>query len=82
MPYRAQEVRVSNEELLDLTEQINREFTQVERTLADNLFLPQNNSPPAKPRDGQIAYADGTNWDPGSGEGVYAFFNGVWNLLG
>ena len=27
-----------------------------------------------KPRDGDIRYADGTNWDPGSGEGIY-FFN-------
>ncbi len=81
MPYRAQEVRVSNEELLDLTEQINREFDQVERTLGDNLFLPQNNVEPAKPRDGQIAYADGTNWDPGDGEGLYIYFNAQWNTM-
>ncbi len=81
MPYRAQEVRVSNEELLDLTEQINREFDQVERTLGDNLFLPQNNAEPAKPRDGQTAYADGTNWDPGDGEGLYIYFNAQWNKM-
>jgi len=29
---------------------------------------------PKRPRGGDIVYADGTNWDPGSGEGIY-FFN-------
>jgi hypothetical protein len=28
-----------------------------------------------------IEYADGVNWDPGQGEGVYAYFNGMWNKL-
>ena len=28
---------------------------------------------PEKPRGGDIAYADGTNCDPGSGEGIYVF---------
>jgi len=28
---------------------------------------------PDKPRGGDIRYADGSNWDPGSGEGVYFF---------
>jgi len=29
-----------------------------------------------------IAYADGTNWNPGSGEGVYAYYGGSWHKLG
>lgn len=28
---------------------------------------------PAKPRDGDIRYADGTNWDPGKGKGYYHY---------
>lgn len=28
---------------------------------------------PKKPRAGQIFYADGTNWNPGSGEGNYEY---------
>lgn len=28
---------------------------------------------PDKPREGDIRYADGTNWDPGSGEGIYFY---------
>ena len=34
-----------------------------------------------KPRDGDIRYADGTDWNPGGGEGIYAFFNDAWNKL-
>ena len=34
-----------------------------------------------KPRDGDIRYADGTDWNPGGGEGIYAFFNNAWNKL-
>ena len=28
---------------------------------------------PKRPRGGDIVYADGTNWNPGSGEGIYFF---------
>lgn len=30
---------------------------------------------------GQVVYADGTNWDPGKGEGFYAFERGAWRKL-
>ena len=51
----------------------------------DTFRLEVTNIPlgPPKPRDGDIRYADGTNWNPGSGgEGIYAYFNGTWNKLG
>lgn len=32
-------------------------------------------------RSGTIAFADGTNWNPGSGRGFYAFFNNSWNPM-
>ena len=50
----------------------------------DTLRLEPTNTPngPTKPRDGDIRYADGTNWNPGSGgEGIYAYFNATWNKL-
>ena len=31
---------------------------------------------PSKPRTGDARYADGTDWNPGSGEGIY-FYNGT-----
>jgi len=36
---------------------------------------------PAKPRDGMIRRADGTNWDPGDGEGIYQRLAGTWRKL-
>jgi len=37
---------------------------------------------PDKPRDGDIRLADGTSWDPGAGQGVYAWYSGAWHKLG
>lgn len=39
---------------------------------------------PAKPQDGQLAYADGVDWNPGSGRGVYRYDSTSvgWVLLG
>jgi len=34
-----------------------------------------------KPRDGILVYADGTNWDPGNGEGLYQYQSGFWVLI-
>lgn len=37
---------------------------------------------PAKPRDGMVVLADGTNWNPGSGAGFYGYRAGAWRFLG
>lgn len=37
---------------------------------------------PKKPRDGFMAMADGTNWNPGSGAGFYGYRAGSWRFLG
>ena len=37
---------------------------------------------PAKPRDGMVAFADGTNWNPGgTGAGVYVYASSAWIKL-
>ena len=37
---------------------------------------------PTKPRTGQMAYADGTQWNPGYGEGLYEYrSDGAWHKL-
>lgn len=36
---------------------------------------------PAKPRDGDIRYADGTSWNPGGGAGIYWFNGTTWTKL-
>lgn len=37
---------------------------------------------PSKPQNGMTVLADGSDWDPGSGEGVYTYYNSTWNKLG
>lgn len=53
--------------------EISNAFQQV-----NNLKLAELNVAPNKPRDGQIIYADGTNFDPGLGEGFYGRVAGAW----
>lgn len=36
---------------------------------------------PDRPRDGMVVYADGSDWNPGSGEGPYARIGGAWVKL-
>ena len=45
-------------------------------------YLDVTNVAPTRPRQGMIRYADGTNWNPSGGEGIY-FFNssGSWVKL-
>lgn len=37
---------------------------------------------PFKPREGDIRLTDGVQWNPGSGQGVYCYYNSTWNKLG
>ena len=37
---------------------------------------------PLKPREGNVCGADGVNWNPGAGKGVYCYYTGAWHLLG
>lgn len=45
-------------------------------------FLPVVYAPPAKPREGALRNADGVQWNPGSGAGLYRYGNNTWNYLG
>jgi hypothetical protein len=50
---------------------------------ATSIRLAPMSAPPAAPTAPMIVYTDGTQWDPGSGEGFYYFnSNGVWTPLG
>lgn len=44
--------------------------------------LDQTRVAPSRPRDGDIRYADGSSWNPGSGEGAYMYYAADWNPLG
>lgn len=58
----------------------HNQFRLISLALASQstLQLEVQNTAPDKPRNGMIVYADGTNWDPGSGEGFYGYSAGTW----
>lgn len=64
--------RFLDEELQRLSESLQR---------ADFSQLRELHVEPKRPRDGMIVYADGTDWNPGSGEGFYGRENGAWVKL-
>jgi hypothetical protein len=45
------------------------------------LELRETNAAPSKPREGMIVRADGTNWNPGTGKGLYTYKNGAWSKV-
>ena len=45
-----------------------------------NLTKPRH-APPAKVTEGLFQFADGTDWNPGSGRGLYQYVSGVWVKL-
>ena len=78
---------VSQEELPDyLFNELNRLGDIIFNV--DMLQLSQTNVEPgdeprkSKPRQGDIRYADGVNWNPGgTGEGIYAYLSTGWSKL-
>jgi hypothetical protein len=63
----------------EVTRFLEEEFRAVSRELLDTqaLELRARYAEPTKRLPGLIVYADGTEWNPGSGEGVY-----VWTIAG
>lgn len=48
---------------------------------ADQVMLEPQAAEPAHPENGVLVYADGTNWNPGSGAGFYGYQSGAWVKL-
>ena len=69
----------------DIPAYLRQEFERMSgiiNNIADGHF-DVSNAAPDKPRTGDIRYADGSNWNPGStGEGVYIYLStGAWSKL-
>ena len=63
---------------------IRRELQTIsESTYGDfpDVQLVERHVAPIKPRTGMMVYADGTDWDPGSGAGVYVYTGSAWSKL-
>lgn len=70
--------------LEELKEYTLKELEALERSfrLHEFVTLKKRYAAPERLYDGLIVYADGTTWDPGSGEGIYAYYGAGWNKLG
>lgn len=65
----------------DLRSWISNELVRVSNaftTSSQTTTLLVLTAAPAKPQIGQIVFADGTNWNPGSGRGLYYYDSGGW----
>ena len=71
-------------DLGQLVEYLQRQLQRISAvsTAGKAGFIKFVNVPPTKPREGLTTGADGTNWNPGAGKGVYTYYSGVWNKLG
>lgn len=64
-----------------LYEELNRLATEINQ-IQQGIVLDELNVAPSRPVAGLTVRADGTNWNPGSGQGVYTYYGGAWNKLG
>lgn len=59
-------------------------FTELARLLGNGqpfvLLVPQARAP-SRPRAGMVVNADGTNWNPGGGAGLYQYLAAAWVKL-
>lgn len=64
---------------------IGRELDKIRNAFAGGgvgtVDYPELHAEPQKGDGVTIAFADGTDWNPGSGRGLYAWFNNQWNPL-
>ena len=69
-----------------LKEWLARQFRLIANALAaphvNYLEMGERNEEPQRPQEGMIVFADGSNWNPGSGQGIYAYYGSAWVKLG
>lgn len=62
-----------------LYDELQRVGTEMNRPAG--LFFDVLHEEPPKPQDGMVAFADGTDWNPGGGGGLYQRVAGAWVKL-
>ena len=71
-------------EVAFLPEYIYREFLRISAEfdqIAEGRFLPIKYAEPSRPREGMLGVADGVEWNPGAGKGLYEYKSGSWSKL-
>lgn len=61
--------------------ELTKVFDWIRQPIGPEFTLEIRNVEPEKPQNGIVVYADGTNWNPGSGEGFYGYEAGAWVKL-
>ena len=63
---------------------VQRELEHIAQALSpiDTVRLVELHVEPTRPRTGDVVLADGSDWDPGSGQGFYGYYAGAWHKLG
>ena len=80
--YRPRNVPPDPKDLPQFLDQELRNIAQAQSAPVFVLALATSHKEPAKLADGYVVLADGTDWDPGSGAGVYCYRAGAWRFLG
>lgn len=70
--------------LEELLAYVRRELESIEVAFLNTLpkEVEMLHAEPVRVKEGLIVGADGSDWDPGGGQGVYAYYNSTWNKLG
>ncbi len=65
--------------VIDELRHISDAFSEID---TNTWVLKEWNVEPDKLYDGLIIFADGSNFDPGSGQGFYGYYAAAWHFLG
>lgn len=72
---------------IETVEELRRYLDDELRAIAREMETPEfvvfqvRHVEPTRPAAGMIAFADGTDWDPGSGRGLYEYRTSSWQKL-
>lgn len=66
----------------DLQAFLQAELAKISDTIDQIHIYEIFHAAPSRPVQGMTVYADGTDWNPGSGEGLYRYNGSSWNFLG
>lgn len=80
--YRPRNVPPDPKDLPQFLDQELRNISQAQSAPVLVLSLATSHKEPAKLADGYVVLADGTDWNPGSGAGVYCYRAGAWRFFG
>lgn len=66
----------------ELWQYLKGELSRISAALsALETAVPTYNAPPRRPSTGLLVIADGTDWNPGSGKGLYIFNGSTWTFI-